>query len=123
MAMSYNVRFWGIRERLDRRKPRYDLAHEYRDQRWDRTPGNTRRTPADAFATITPALVRPGRNIPGAAGSAARVVLVGSQQERMGTGADRGAAQHPRLVEANSLPVSTLAAGGTGSYSMFRASL
>lgn len=38
----------------------YDLAHEYLEQRWDRTPGNTRRTLADAFATITPALVRPG---------------------------------------------------------------
>ncbi|MBB4987100.1 tyrosine-type recombinase/integrase [Streptomyces nymphaeiformis] len=38
----------------------YDLAHEYLDQRWDRTPGNTRRTLADAFATITPALVLPG---------------------------------------------------------------
>ncbi|MEW2195128.1 integrase [Streptomyces microflavus] len=116
--MSYNVRFWEIRERLDRRKPFmvrwtvdgreksesfmtfgladsrrsklmtaardgeafdvhtglpaselraikqrttwYDLAHEYLDQRWDRTPGTTRRTLADAFATITPALVRPG---------------------------------------------------------------
>ncbi|WP_030572032.1 tyrosine-type recombinase/integrase [Streptomyces aureocirculatus] len=116
--MSYNVRFWDIRERPDRRKPFmvrwtvdgreksesfmtlgladsrrsklmtaaragepfdvqtglpaselrairqrttwYDLAHEYLDQRWDRTPGNTRRTLADAFATITPALVHPG---------------------------------------------------------------
>ncbi|MEV7196284.1 hypothetical protein AB0N81_31445 [Streptomyces sp. NPDC093510] len=29
----------------------YDLAHEYIDQRRDRTPGNTRRTLADAFAT------------------------------------------------------------------------
>ncbi|MFD7569965.1 tyrosine-type recombinase/integrase [Streptomyces sp. NPDC059810] len=38
----------------------YDLAHEYLDQRWDRTPGNTRRTLADAFATITTALVPPG---------------------------------------------------------------
>ncbi|WPO75566.1 site-specific integrase [Streptomyces sp. KN37] len=42
----------------------YDLAHEYIDQRWDRTPGNTRRTLADAFATITPALVRPGSTYP-----------------------------------------------------------
>ncbi|MFI1508382.1 tyrosine-type recombinase/integrase [Streptomyces sp. NPDC020597] len=116
--MSYNVRFWDIRERPDRRKPFmvrwtvngreksesfmtvgladsrrsklmtaardgepfdehtglpatelraikqrttwYDLAHEYLDQRWGRTPGNTRRTLADAFATITPALVRSG---------------------------------------------------------------
>lgn len=122
LAMSYNVRFWEIRERLDRRKPFmvrwtvdgreksesfmtfgladsrrsklmtaardgvafdvhtglpaselraikqrttwYDLAHEYLDQRWDRTPGTTRRTLADAFATITPALVRPGAAYP-----------------------------------------------------------
>ncbi|MEU3339759.1 integrase [Streptomyces sp. NPDC006668] len=42
----------------------YDLAHEYLDQRWDRTPGNTRRTLADAFATITPALVRSGATYP-----------------------------------------------------------
>ncbi|MFI1176661.1 site-specific integrase [Streptomyces melanogenes] len=120
--MSYNVRFWDIRERLDRRKPYmvrwtvngreksesfmtlgladsrrsklvtaardgepfdehtglpaselraikqrttwYDLAHEYLDQRWDRSPGNTRRTLADAFATITPALVYPGAAYP-----------------------------------------------------------
>ncbi|ATL25579.1 tyrosine-type recombinase/integrase [Streptomyces formicae] len=120
--MSYNVRFWDIRERPDRRKPFmvrwtvegreksesfitsgladsrrsklmtaardgeafdvhtglptselraikqrttwYDLAHEYLDQRWDRTPGNTRRTLADAFATITPALVHPGASYP-----------------------------------------------------------
>ncbi|MGW1867342.1 tyrosine-type recombinase/integrase [Streptomyces mauvecolor] len=120
--MSYNVRFWDIRERLDRRKPYmvrwtvngreksesfmtvgladsrrsklmtaardgepfdehtglpaselraikqrttwYDLAHEYLDQRWDRTPGTTRRTLADAFATITPALVHPGTTYP-----------------------------------------------------------
>ncbi|MFI5863671.1 integrase [Streptomyces sp. NPDC051546] len=116
--MSYNVRFWDIRERPERRKPFmvrwtvntleksesfmtkgladsrrsklmtaarggeafdeqtglpaselraikqrttwYDLAHEYIDQRWDRTPGNTRRTLADALATITPALVDRG---------------------------------------------------------------
>lgn len=38
----------------------YDLAHEYIEQRWERTPGNTRRTLADAFATVAPALVRPG---------------------------------------------------------------
>ncbi|MHB6911622.1 tyrosine-type recombinase/integrase [Streptomyces sp. DB-54] len=120
--MSYNVRFWGIRERPDRRKPFmvrwtvngreksesftgfgladsrrsklmtaardgepfdehtglpaselraskqrttwYDLAHAYLDRRWDRTPGNTRRTLADAFATITPALVHPGTSYP-----------------------------------------------------------
>ncbi|MEU9562256.1 hypothetical protein AB0D16_09465 [Streptomyces sp. NPDC048161] len=118
MAMSYNVRFWEMRERPDRRKSFqirwtvnareksesfitfaladsrraklmtaaregepfdehtglpaselraikqrttwYDLAHEYIEQRWERTPGNTRRTLADAFATVTPALVRPG---------------------------------------------------------------
>ncbi|MFJ9210479.1 hypothetical protein [Streptomyces sp. NPDC102264] len=42
----------------------YDLAHECLDQRWDRTPGNTRRTLADAFATITPALVHPGATYP-----------------------------------------------------------
>ncbi|MFZ3495814.1 tyrosine-type recombinase/integrase [Streptomyces sp. 5.8] len=36
------------------------MAHAYIDERWDRTPGNTRRTLADALATITPALVRPG---------------------------------------------------------------
>ncbi|WP_324612213.1 MULTISPECIES: hypothetical protein [Streptomyces] len=140
--MSYNVRFWDIRERLDRRKPFmvrwtvngreksesfmtvgladsrraklmtaareggpfdertglpaselraikqrttwYDLAHEYLDQRWDRTPGNTRRTLADAFATITPALVQPWRGLSGAAGPAASLVLLGIQQEGMG---------------------------------------
>ncbi|MEU4035646.1 hypothetical protein [Streptomyces collinus] len=37
-----------------------DMVHEYIEQRWERTPGNTRRTLADAFATVTPALVRPG---------------------------------------------------------------
>jgi integrase len=42
----------------------YDLAHEYLDERWDRTPGNTRRTLADAFATITPALVHHGVSYP-----------------------------------------------------------
>ncbi|MFB1044263.1 integrase [Streptomyces chrestomyceticus] len=42
----------------------YDLAHEYLDQRWERTPGNTRRTLADAFATITPALVLPNVTYP-----------------------------------------------------------
>lgn len=122
MAMSYNVRFWEIRERpgrssrfqvrwtvngreksesfgamglaesrraklittaregepfdehtglpaselraIKQRTTWYDLAHEYLDQRWDRTPGNTRRTLADAFATITPALVHPGATYP-----------------------------------------------------------
>ncbi|MFG2232232.1 tyrosine-type recombinase/integrase [Streptomyces sp. NPDC048723] len=38
----------------------YDIARAYIDERWDRTPGTTRRTLADALATITPALVRPG---------------------------------------------------------------
>lgn len=42
----------------------YDLAHEYIDQRWERTPGNTRRTLADALATITPALVDRGATFP-----------------------------------------------------------
>ncbi|WP_237542677.1 MULTISPECIES: integrase [unclassified Streptomyces] len=42
----------------------YTLAREYTEQRWDRTPGNTRRTLADAFATITPALVEPGAVYP-----------------------------------------------------------
>ncbi|MGW8671006.1 hypothetical protein [Streptomyces niveus] len=92
MAMSYKVRFWEIRERLDRRKgfevrwtvggreesesyltkglaesrrakqrtTWYALASEYIEQRWDLTPGNTRRTLADALATITPAFVEPG---------------------------------------------------------------
>lgn len=41
----------------------YDLAHEYIEQRWERTPGKTRRTLAGAFATVTPALVRPRRNV------------------------------------------------------------
>ncbi|MBB4987133.1 hypothetical protein [Streptomyces nymphaeiformis] len=36
------------------------LVHEHLDQRWDRTPGGTRRTLAGAFAIITPALVLPG---------------------------------------------------------------
>lgn len=116
MAMSYDVKFWEIRERPDRRKPYqvrwtvngreksesfiakgladsrrstlmssarrgepfdvdtglpaselrarqhgitwYQHAHDYIDQKWDRTPGNSRRTLADALATITPALVK-----------------------------------------------------------------
>ncbi|MFF3851206.1 integrase [Streptomyces sp. NPDC002328] len=45
---------------LKQRTTWYDLAQEYVEQRWDRTPGNTRRTLADALATITPALVAPG---------------------------------------------------------------
>ncbi|MFF8955502.1 hypothetical protein [Streptomyces sp. NPDC014894] len=45
---------------LKQRTTWYVLAREYIEQRWDRTPGNTRRTLADAFAAITPALVEPG---------------------------------------------------------------
>jgi integrase len=40
----------------------YSLAREYMDQRWNRTPGTTRRTLADALATVTPALVPSGKN-------------------------------------------------------------
>lgn len=43
------------------RKTWYGLVHEYVDQRWDRTPGNTRRSLADALATVTPALVPVGK--------------------------------------------------------------
>ncbi|GHG82708.1 tyrosine-type recombinase/integrase [Streptomyces griseocarneus] len=42
----------------------YQHARDYIDQRWDRTPGGTRRTMADALATITPALVEPGAQHP-----------------------------------------------------------
>ncbi|SPE48292.1 Site-specific recombinase XerC [Streptomyces netropsis] len=42
----------------------YQHAHDYIDQRWDRTPGGTRRTLADALATITPALVKPSSGQP-----------------------------------------------------------
>ncbi|MEE1829698.1 tyrosine-type recombinase/integrase [Streptomyces sp. SP17KL33] len=45
---------------LKQRTTWYDLAQEYIEHRWDRTPGNTRRTLADALATITPAFVEPG---------------------------------------------------------------
>ncbi|MEU2790943.1 hypothetical protein [Streptomyces sp. NPDC007100] len=45
---------------IEQRTTWYDLAYEYIDQRWDRTPGNIRRSLADASATITPALVLPG---------------------------------------------------------------
>ncbi|MFB7704635.1 tyrosine-type recombinase/integrase [Streptomyces niveus] len=45
---------------LKQRTTWYALASEYIEQRWDRTPGNTRRTLADALATITPAFVEPG---------------------------------------------------------------
>ncbi|MER5683116.1 hypothetical protein [Streptomyces sp. NPDC002205] len=44
---------------LKQRNTWYVLAREYLEQRWDRTPGNTRRTLADALATITPAFVEP----------------------------------------------------------------
>ncbi|MFI0263812.1 hypothetical protein ACH4OW_32890 [Streptomyces sp. NPDC017056] len=45
---------------IEQRTTWYDLAYEYLDQRWDRTPGKTRCSLADAFAPITPALVLPG---------------------------------------------------------------
>ncbi|MFB6962181.1 hypothetical protein ACFCYB_35685 [Streptomyces sp. NPDC056309] len=45
---------------LKQRTTWYVLAREYIEQRWDRTPGNTRRTLADALATIAPAFVEPG---------------------------------------------------------------
>ncbi|WP_367669667.1 hypothetical protein [Streptomyces sp. DT2A-34] len=45
---------------LKQRTTWYVLARKYIEQRWDRTPGNTRRTLADALATITPAFVEPG---------------------------------------------------------------
>lgn len=45
---------------LKQRTAWYVLARECIEQRWDRTPGNTRRTLADALATITPASVEPG---------------------------------------------------------------
>jgi Site-specific recombinase XerD len=45
---------------LKQRTTWYVLAREYMEQRWDRTPGNTRRTLADALATITPAFVESG---------------------------------------------------------------
>ncbi|MFI5654684.1 tyrosine-type recombinase/integrase [Streptomyces anulatus] len=44
---------------LKQRTTWYVLAREYIEQRWDRTPGTTRRTLADALATITPAFVEP----------------------------------------------------------------
>ncbi|MCX4460132.1 hypothetical protein OG585_53310 (plasmid) [Streptomyces sp. NBC_01340] len=45
---------------LKQRTTWYVLAREYIEQRWDRTPGNTRRTLADALATVTPAFVETG---------------------------------------------------------------
>ncbi|WP_374192988.1 tyrosine-type recombinase/integrase [Streptomyces sp. AV19] len=42
----------------------YEHARDYIEQRWDRTPGNTRRTLADALATLTPALVEPRARYP-----------------------------------------------------------
>ncbi|MEK8146549.1 hypothetical protein NKH18_50635 [Streptomyces sp. M10(2022)] len=44
---------------LKQRTTWYVLAREYIEQRWDRMPGTTRRTLADAHATITPAFVEP----------------------------------------------------------------
>lgn len=44
---------------LKQRTTWYVLAREYIEQRWDRAPGTTRRTLADALATITPAFVEP----------------------------------------------------------------
>lgn len=49
---------------LKQRTTWYVLAREYIDHRWDRTPGNTRRTLADALATITPAFVERGGESP-----------------------------------------------------------
>ncbi|WP_150136050.1 hypothetical protein [Streptomyces hyaluromycini] len=49
---------------LKQRTTWYVLAREYIEQRWDRTPGNTRRTLADALAAITPAFVEPGASYP-----------------------------------------------------------
>ncbi|MEE4593662.1 hypothetical protein V2J94_17510 [Streptomyces sp. DSM 41524] len=45
---------------LKQRTTWYVLSREYVAQRWDRTPGNTRRTLADALATIAPAFAEPG---------------------------------------------------------------
>lgn len=42
----------------------YDHARTYVDQRWQRTPGNTRRVISDSLATITTALVQPGAACP-----------------------------------------------------------
>ncbi|MGW7616877.1 hypothetical protein ACWGLG_13665 [Streptomyces antimycoticus] len=47
---------WALKQRTTW----YVLSREYIAQRWDRTPGNTRRTLADALATIAPAFVEPG---------------------------------------------------------------
>ncbi|MFI2077941.1 tyrosine-type recombinase/integrase [Streptomyces triculaminicus] len=41
---------------LKQRTTWYAHARDYIDQKWDRTPGNSRRTLADALATVTPAL-------------------------------------------------------------------
>ncbi|MEU1782046.1 integrase [Streptomyces abikoensis] len=42
----------------------YAHARDYIDQKWDRTPGNSRRTLADALATLTPALMGPASTRP-----------------------------------------------------------
>ncbi|MFF4407240.1 tyrosine-type recombinase/integrase [Streptomyces sp. NPDC001404] len=42
----------------------YMHARDYIDQKWDRTPGNSRRTLADALATVTPALMLPASASP-----------------------------------------------------------
>ncbi|MER6952580.1 tyrosine-type recombinase/integrase [Streptomyces sp. NPDC002623] len=45
---------------LRQRTTWYAVAREYMDSRWERTPGNTRRTIAEALATITVAFVDKG---------------------------------------------------------------
>ncbi|MFE7044559.1 tyrosine-type recombinase/integrase [Streptomyces atratus] len=45
---------------LRQRTTWYTVAREYMDTRWERTPGNTRRTIAEALATITVAFVDKG---------------------------------------------------------------
>jgi hypothetical protein len=45
---------------LRQRTTWYAVAREYMDARWERIPGNTRRTPAEALATITVAFVDKG---------------------------------------------------------------
>lgn len=42
----------------------YQHARDYIELKWDSTPGNTRRTLADALATVTPALTTPGAVYP-----------------------------------------------------------
>ncbi|MGW1762431.1 hypothetical protein [Streptomyces mirabilis] len=45
---------------LRQRTTWYTMARDYMDTRWERTPGNTRRTIAEALATITVAFVDKG---------------------------------------------------------------